>query len=60
MGRKSRAAELGIVKAGGGTLVASVEPTVQVKQLLKIRLGVNPAVPRRDDRSGNLTTACDS
>jgi multiple sugar transport system ATP-binding protein len=31
------------VKAGGGAMVASVEPTVKVKPQQKIRLGINPA-----------------
>jgi multiple sugar transport system ATP-binding protein len=31
------------LKAGGGAMVASVEPTVRVKPQQKIRLGINPA-----------------
>ncbi len=31
------------LKAGGGAMVASVEPTVRVKPQEKIRLGINPA-----------------
>jgi len=31
------------LKAGGSTMVASVEPTVKVKPQQKIRLGINPA-----------------
>ena len=31
------------VKAGGGAMVASVEPTTKVKPQQKIRLGINPA-----------------
>ncbi|MEQ1716142.1 MAG: TOBE domain-containing protein, partial [Hyphomicrobium sp.] len=30
------------VKAGGGAMVASVEPTIKVKPQQKIRLGLNP------------------